>query len=533
MGSNTRLRGIKAVFFLFFVLISANYYRIASGAYSEFKEDMYEVKVVAGESEGTIYDRNMKPLVNSEMRYRAVAVPSGLKKESIIGYAVDREEFSENFDLGQPFVFECTEDTPQSDALTVFRIPQRYSEVQHANHAVGYKSQGAGATGIEYAYNKILRGSEGENSVTYSADGFGRVLIGNGKKTVRSSADRTGVVTSIDADIQEICENSVKGAGKGAVVVSDVNTGDILSLVSFPDYSVSDIEDALDDEDCPLINRALYSYSVGSIFKLVTSCEAISEGFERYIYFCRGFTDIQGQNFNCHKPDGHGMQNMSQALTNSCNTYFINLSKYLDAVSFRSLAYSLGFGREIFLCSGMTSSAGVLPSERELSIPAELANFSFGQGRLTATPLQVNRMTCAIANGGKLPEMRLIRGITADGKSIANEKSTQFSRALPSGTAEKVKEMMIKAVEDGENSNAKTRYTRAGAKTSTAQTGRFDKNGEEFCHAWITGFFPAEKPVYAVTVLVEDGGYGNESSAPVFREIADNIVLLEKKREIN
>ena len=85
--------------------------------------------------------------------------------------------------------------------------------------------------------------------------------------------------------------------------------------------------------------------------------------------------------------------------------------------------------------------------------------------------------------------------------------------------------MMISAIRDNDESNARTKYTSVGAKTSTAQTGRYDENGDELCHAWITGFFPAYAPKYAVTVLVEDGGYGNDAAAPVFSEIADRIAL--------
>ena len=84
--------------------------------------------------------------------------------------------------------------------------------------------------------------------------------------------------------------------------------------------------------------------------------------------------------------------------------------------------------------------------------------------------------------------------------------------------------MMIEAVYLNDSSKARPRYIRVGAKTSTAQTGRFDEDGEELCHAWITGFFPSSSPTYAVTVLVEDGGYGNDAAAPVFAEIADGII---------
>ena len=82
---------------------------------------------------------------------------------------------------------------------------------------------------------------------------------------------------------------------------------------------------------------------------------------------------------------------------------------------------------------------------------------------------------------------------------------------------------MVSAVRDNKNSNSRSKKVSVGAKTSTAQTGRFDEKGEELCNAWITGFFPSRKPRYAVTVLVEDGGYGNDAAAPVFAEIADSI----------
>lgn len=515
---------LAVVFFLFFTGLCFNYYKIAvSREYVRTARNNAQFTIIAGQTEGTIYDRNMKPVVNADKKRIAVAVPNFLDRNTTAEYAVDREKFLENFDKGLPFTFECRADTPDFEGLTVFEIPERYAEKQSAQHVVGYLSQGEGVAGIEYAYNRILRSDYGENSVTYTTDGFGQILIGDGKKIIRSQAEKSGVVSTLDIDIQRICEECGKDIEKGAIVVADVEDGDILAMASFPTYSVDDMEEAINDERSPLINRALYSYSVGSVFKLVTSAQAMAENFGGYVYKCTGRENISGKTFNCHKTDGHGMQNLSQAITNSCNTYFINLSRMLDMKKFRELAFNLGFGREIHLCSGMTASGGVLPSAEDLMIPAELANFSFGQGKLSATPLQITQLTCAIANGGKMPVLRIIKGMTADGMEIIGGKNPQYSQVLEKDTANQLKDMMISAVEENENSNARTIYTTVGAKTSTAQTGRTDKKGEELCHAWITGFFPADNPKYAVTVLVEDGGYGNDVSAPVFREIADRI----------
>ncbi|MBR4628207.1 MAG: penicillin-binding protein 2 [Ruminococcus sp.] len=515
---------LAAAFLLMFGLISADYFSIACRqSYADMAAEREVLTVRASDSQGTVYDRNMKPLCNTVERYEAVAVPRALNFEKTADYAVDREAFRTAFEKGVPFVFECRNDTPESDALTVFPVPERYTDGQPAQHIIGYISEGKGVAGIEYAYDTILRGNGGENSVGYSVDGFGRVIIGDGKKVTRSSVGASGVVTTIDREIQMICEECGREMNKGAIVVSDVSTGDILAMVSFPQYTAGSIAEALDDPDCPLIDRCLYSYGVGSIFKLVTACEAIEEGKGDIIYDCKGSINVNGQNFNCHRLDGHGAQNMSRAITNSCNTYFISLSQQLDTARFRKKAQELGFGRENDLCAGITGSTGVLPRAEELSVPAELANFSFGQGRLTATPLQINRFTCAIAGGGEMPELRLIRGLTADGKEISGEKSPQKVRVMEMRTARLLRQMMTAAVRGNSESNAVSGIVDCGAKTSTAQTGRYDAEGEELCHAWITGFFPAEAPEYAVTVLAEDGGYGNKAAAPVFRNIAERI----------
>ena len=516
-------------FLAMFAGVAVNYYSIADRqAHVDTAAERSVLTVRADDSQGTIYDRNMKPLCNTVMRYEAVAVPRALDRSLAEAYAVDRKAFSEGFDKGEPFVFECRSDTPQSDALTVFTVPERYSMTQPAQHVIGYLSGGAGASGLELAYEKILRGEGGENSVSYSVDGFRRVMIGDGKSVTRSIAADSGVVTTLDLDIQLICEKAGRDIRKGAVVVSEVSTGDILAMASFPQFNAGRMEEALKDPDSPLIDRCLCSYGVGSVFKLVTACEAIEEGKGDISYDCKGNINVSGQNFNCHKLEGHGVQTMSRAMTNSCNTYFISLSEKLDIERFRSRSHDLGFGRENYLCAGIVGSAGVLPTIRELSVPAELANFSFGQGRLTATPLQINCFTCAIANGGIMPSLRLIKGLTADGRESSGEKPPQTERVMDKRTAGLLRQMMNAAVRDNRESNARSEIAAAGAKTSTAQTGRFDDEGEELCHAWITGFFPADEPEYAVTVLVEDGGYGNSAAAPIFREIAEKVTLLRR-----
>lgn len=526
--SDNRIIILTVIFFLMFFGVALNFLKISQEReYVRTAEENTFVTIHAGNSSGTIFDRNFVPLVNEQMKVTAIAVPSAVALDDVKKYAKDKKYAEQKYNEGKPFSFECTQKGEDSEGLTFFEIPERYGDNMTAIHVIGYLSEGKGASGLEYAYENLLRTGNVENSVTYSTDGFGHILIGSGKSVIRSEKEKSGVVTTIDREIQEICERAGRSLEKGAIVVSNVKNGDILGIVSLPEYDVNDIESALDDESSPMINRTLYSYSVGSIFKIVTSCEAINEGYAGFMSNCTGEYAIGSQMFGCHDRNGHGIQDMSTAITNSCNPYFISISQCLDIQQYRSMAYSMGFGREIHLCTGMTSSAGVLPSVDELLVPAELANFSFGQGKLTASPLQINQMTCAVANGGELVMLRLIRGITVDGETVGNEKSPLRSRVMTKDTAAQLRKMMIGAVYNNENTNAAPEFIRVGAKTSTAQTGRFDEDGEEYCHGWITGFFPSSSPRYAVTVLAEDGGYGNDTAAPVFREIVDSMMSMK------
>jgi len=518
------------LFSLMFLIVIAKYFTLASDRrYSAAALQKGTIKVEVESGEGFIFDRNMKPLVNTENKYTAVAVPSMLNRDETAEFAVDKDYFFTKYDEGLPFSFECIPTTKEQNGLTVFRVPVRYSENQSALHVIGYTSQGKGVSGIEYAYDRILRSEYAENSVTYSTDGFGNVLIGEEFSVNRSGNIESGVVTTLDSEIQKICEDSGGNIDRGAILAAEIKTGDILAMATYPDYSVYDLEAALNDARSPMINRNLYSYSVGSIFKLVTACEAINQKMEGYRGECTGCTDVSGRNFNCHKLDGHGVQDMKRAMVNSCNTYFINLSRNMSLADFRETAYNLGFGREIHLCSGITSSGGILPDAEELEVPAELANFSFGQGKLTASPLQILQLTCAIGNEGKMPVPRLIKGLSEDGKNVVNEKKPQYAYVMKEKTADLLRQMMTAAIEENDESKAKPLYTSAGAKTSTAQTGKFNEKGAEEYNAWITGFFPADNPEYAVTVLVENGGYGNDSAAPIFKEIADKITKLREK----
>lgn len=497
---------------------------------SEFKNtalNQGSYTVSAGSQNGNIYDCNMQKIVNCEETYICAVNPEPDAVREILPHINDKKSFYSNLKYGKPFVCETDTDKFISANITVFKSYKRYSENQPAQHIVGYTSEGAGICGLELSYDTFLRSFRNENTVKYKVDGNGDVLEGIGREITVAQDIKAGIVTSIDLEIQKICEDSAKNIEKGALIVMDIKTGDIKAMASFPSYNTDNLSEALNDEDSPLLNRALCSYNAGSVFKLLICQCALESGIsENYTYNCTGSENINGQIFRCHKSDGHGYQDMKSAVANSCNTYFIRLGSIISSERLIETSEKAGFGSEIRLADNLYTDCGNIPSCEEINIPAERANFSFGQGKLLINPIQITQMICGIANNGEMPSAVLVKGITYDGINIENSNEPVLTEIMSADTAELLRAFMEGAVT--ENTNAYSDKVKISAKTSTAQTGIYDDNGNELCHAWVSGYFPADNPKYAMTVLVENGGYGNISASPILKECAEKIILSGK-----
>lgn len=394
---------------------------------------------------------------------------------------------------------------------------ERYSDKQIAAHTIGYLRDGEGVSGIELDFNDYLR----TNSVSVGAQKLGTEVTTNSSVYLPQ-----GVVTTIDKDIQQICENIAdKYIKMGAVVVMDVESGDILASISRPNFSPNDLDSALNDNNnSPLINRVNQSYSLGSIFKLVVAATALECGYSfDTVFDCEGVVGVSGHNIKCHKLIGHGKINMKDAMNDSCNCYFIELGLNLSSSRLAWNAYSLSLGRTIKYGKNLVTQSGYLPTLLELENKVEKANFSFGQGKLSVAPLQVCEMTCAFANSGLLPEARLILGISDNGIDIEGETGIKSAQVLDPKIANKVKELMISVVEYEGNALAKPKNTTAGGKTATAQTGQYNKDGTEKLNCWFTGFCPADNPKYSITILSENGKSALSECGACFAEICDSI----------
>lgn len=480
----------------------------------------------------TIYDCNMKPLNNCEYKIMAVVKPDPETMKNILPYVSNVEALYEKAKNGTPFTCEVNDENIADENILTFKIPIRNSNYQTAAHIIGYRNQTEGVAGLEKAYNSFFEENKNKISVNFSADGKNRILDGKGSVIDIDGNYKTGIVTTIDKDIQEIAETAASKIKKGAVVVMDVKTGEIRASVSVPSFSPNNIAECLNDTDSPLVNRSFSAYSVGSVFKMVTAAAAIEADISPDLqYECIGYTEIGGKRFNCHKHDGHGMLDMQNAVAESCNTYFIELSKQISDEDFISKASALGFGCKDYFTDNYYSAAGNLQTISDIQNEGEKANMSFGQGKLTATPVQVTAMTCAIANYGQLPQPKLILGKTFDGINMEEMQENVYTNAVKPSTAVILRNFMAETINNQSTYAARPENTTAGGKTSTAQTGRYDDTGNEYVNAWFTGYFPEMNPEYAVTVMVEDGVSGNLSAGPVFKEIAEKVTVLKGENE--
>lgn len=480
---------------------------------------------------GMIYDRNLNPIVNNKYKEKLLILPTE-EAMAIIKRNGANDEILKELSDGY-FVIkdkEATESIVSSDSIKVIKTYERYGN-NSLVHLIGYTdSSSTGVCGIEKYYNDLLSSQGGKLEVIYSADATGRILTGEDVE-IRNTGyyDYDGIVLTIDKDIQNICENALENNDitKGAVVVMDVKTSEILGCVSVPYYDRSNLSEFIDSPLSPFINRAFTAYPVGSVFKIVTSAAAIENGIALPHFNCKGYIAKSGNTFNCSDSSGHGYIDFNLALSDSCNPYFIDLGTKVGGENLLLTANKLGFGKETDFGNGYITDKGKLPSIQSLNSDAAIGNFAFGQGELTATPVQITNLFACIGNGGILNEPRLIYGYADKSGALSPLSGKEGTRVLKEETCNILKEALSFTTIDGTGKYAFSSLYSCCSKTATAQSGQYDENGKEILFCWFGGFFPADNPKYAICVMVEDGISGGTDCAPVFKEIAEGIIAVK------
>lgn len=482
---------------------------------------------------GTIYDCELRPITNSETEIYIAAKPSNraiaLLKEVLAPEIF--ESVKERMSKGKPVAVKSEKAVKNGEDIKTVYVPKRYKNSTFACHIIGYlNGENNGVSGVEKAYNTLLSSETKTPRVRFVADANGRAMLGEKITVENNEIPETGVVLTIDRDIQETAEIALDNSGAecAAAVVMDIESGAIKACASRPAFDRNNLSAALKNEQSPLINRALLPFSVGSVFKPIVAAAALENGIERsFEYNCTGNVTYNGVTFNCHKRSGHGILDMQGAVANSCNTYFIALALETGAENIVEISSRFGFGKETKLCEGINGAKGYLPETDELDSKAALANLSFGQGSLLATPVQICAMMATVANNGVLVKPYLVEGeVDSDGEYIKKENYREQIRVISEKTAVILKKCLESVVTDGSGKKAASEFVSVAGKTATAQTGK-TANGKELYNTWFAGYFPADNPEYAIAILRENGEEGAVSCAPIFKLIAETIALTE------
>jgi penicillin-binding protein 2 len=440
--------------------------------------------------------------------------------------------------------------TMEFPELIIQSEPKRYYPHKSlAAHVIGYlqeispaeiknlypdRLQGdlVGKTGIEREYEERLVGKKGRTLEVVDSMGREREEVSRINPTPGED-----IWLTLDFRLQKRAEELLDGR-EGAVIVLKPDTGEILALASFPTFDPNKFInrftpeewlDLIQSPEFPLENRAIRGlYAPGSIFKLAMALGALDSNTvnEWKTYYCSGSIRIYGHPRACWFKGGHGSMNLSDGIKNSCNIYFYQVGKAMGIEKIAHYARLVGFGKktEVDLPG---EKMGLVPDpdwkmkvRKEPWYPGETISVSIGQGPITVTPLQVAIYTAIIANRGK----KVIPYLYQKKTSFLGEAD---SVAIQKATFEKVIKGMWRSVNDGGTGRgSRVEGFNVCGKTGSTQvvsTVTAEKLGEESkivkTHSWYTGFAPKDYPQIEVTVLVEYGGMGGATAAPLAREL--------------
>jgi penicillin-binding protein 2 len=375
-----------------------------------------------------------------------------------------------------------------------------------------------GREGLEQTFNTMLTGRHGKYKVTFDRDGRQ-----TSARIVEPPVPGYNIVTTLDLRLQELAEKALAARAKrGAIVILDPNTGDILALASWPTFdpnkfipsiSAADFKKLRDDPNIPLLPRAYRSaYPPGSTFKIAVGMAAFESGTitPQDQYECVPAMDVGNTTFHNWKHSDRGSLNFIQALTESCDTWFYQVGIATGAKPILDWASRLGFGAK----TGIPlrgEAEGRLPNDEYMKathgrkiLNGDIANLSIGQGDLLVTPIQMAQSMAIVANGGTLYQTRLVEQVQTVGNEIVAAYSVRAKKTVGASslTMEQLHTAMVDAVNAGAGTahQASLEKVSVAGKTGTAQWGPKEK---ERTAAWFAGFVPADHPQYAFAALYE------------------------------
>ncbi len=328
-------------------------------------------------------------------------------------------------------------------------------------HVVGYSTNGK--AGIEALANYYL--------INTSIDLPDKVAL----DTQGSKYPGDTCITTLDVNLQEVAYNALS-ARKGAVVVSNPKTGEILAMVSKPDFDPNTVAYDWDkyladtSPDAVLLNRATQGmYAPGSTFKIVTALEYIKEhpdDYDKYSFTCNGRFKKDDINISCYHGSVHGGVDLYKSFAKSCNSSFANIGVGLDRKKYSKTIDDLGFNKNLPI--DINYSVSKLAVDEDTS-DYDMAQISIGQGKAGISPMHLNMITNAIANGGSVYKPMLVDHISdAEGKIIKQYDPEEYCRMMSEEEADVLTQLMIGVVENGTGTRLKSDYYQAAGKTGSA-----------------------------------------------------------------
>jgi penicillin-binding protein 2 len=411
-----------------------------------------------------------------------------------------------------------------------------------------------GIYGIESTWEQELRGQDGVLRV--ETNRFGR------RTRVLSKEDPVpgnNLVLTLDARLQEIAaaklsevieEAREKGndqVGKGAVVALDPNNGEILAMVSLPDFNPNtfyeDFPQLRTDPSKPLVNRTIQGgYPVGSTFKMVGVVAGLQEKIitDRTIFTCTGRKYFLGESVSrgCYNGTVHGSLNVVQALAKSCNIFFFELGLRTGIDHLAKYAADLGFGKVTGLTDLSGEIAGIMDSResrKELGLPwypGDVLTVSIGQGNTMISPLQLANYGSMLANEGTHYRPHLVRQVENYQGEILWVSEPEALRQLEYD--EKTWDTVHRGMEavtlpGGTGSSLRNLPVLVAGKTGSAQAG--GSGTLKKAHSLFVGYAPAEAPEIVLAIIVEHGGLGGDAAVPVANRIFQEYYTSEVTEE--
>ena len=423
----------------------------------------------------------------------------------------------------------------------------------------------AGLNGLERQYEHRLRGLRGSRRLVFNRRG--ELLDSQVVREPRLGQDvQLGLSLELQRAAEELLDAALTGPQKdetngkplptpsgGSIVALDVRTGAVLAAASGPRFDPAVLvnhdragwREIVDDPRRPLFHRAAeMALPPGSVFKIVSSIGFLESGQldPEESLTCLGYLDSP-ERYRCytfkHHGVGHGDVNLVSALARSCNVYFFSAARRIGAEPILSWADRLGLGQPTGVDLPV-EQAGSLPREERRGggrgksrSSGEALQLAIGQGRVTATPLQVARLMAAVANGGRLVtprcavETREPDGHRTDSQRSEPTRDETVDRisGLSTRTLAFVRRGLEQVVEHPQGTGYKTvrlRATRIAGKTGTAEPG-----GGRPDHAWFAGYAPAQRPRVAFVVVLEHAGPGGHAAGPVARRLVEALERLD------